>query len=146
MNSDSGRISTLKIAATYIGTIIGAGFASGQEILQFFAVYGSMGFLGVLVVTVLFAVFGFIIINMGFRLHSHSYLEIITLAGAGALFKDQLGIPNMWGNLLVTVFTLVTVFLGINGVINSLSIIVPFLPYRYCCIRYNHLFPPCRFP
>ncbi|HEX3032027.1 MAG TPA: hypothetical protein VHS59_07255 [Bacillota bacterium] len=33
-----------QIAATYIGTVVGAGFASGQETLQFFllpSVYGA---------------------------------------------------------------------------------------------------------
>lgn len=29
-------VSTLKVAATYIGTVVGAGFATGQELLQFF--------------------------------------------------------------------------------------------------------------
>ncbi|EGD49885.1 hypothetical protein TheetDRAFT_3307 [Thermoanaerobacter ethanolicus JW 200] len=29
------EISAFKVAATYIGTVVGAGFASGQEILQF---------------------------------------------------------------------------------------------------------------
>lgn len=28
-------ISMFKVAATYIGTVVGAGFASGQEMLQF---------------------------------------------------------------------------------------------------------------
>ena len=37
-------ISTFKVAATYIGTVVGAGFASGQETLQFFAVFGVRGF------------------------------------------------------------------------------------------------------
>jgi len=36
-------MSTFKIAATYIGTIVGAGFATGQETLQFFAPFGITG-------------------------------------------------------------------------------------------------------
>ncbi|MBC8080240.1 MAG: hypothetical protein H7X86_07830, partial [Gorillibacterium sp.] len=32
----------LQVAFTYVGTIVGAGFASGQEILQFFTRYGWM--------------------------------------------------------------------------------------------------------
>ena len=42
------RVTTFKVAATYIGTVIGAGFASGQEILQFFSVFGNMGILGLI--------------------------------------------------------------------------------------------------
>jgi len=41
---ENSRVSTFKVAATYIGTVVGAGFASGQEMLQFFAVFGLKGF------------------------------------------------------------------------------------------------------
>lgn len=32
------RISILLLAATYVGTVIGAGFSSGKEIVTFFSV------------------------------------------------------------------------------------------------------------
>ena len=146
-------LSTFKVAATYIGTVVGAGFASGQEILQFFAVFGNRGFLGLLVVTVLFILFGFIIMELGQKLGSRSHIEIIRhsggkylsvvidfiitfflfgaltamIAGSGALFRQQFGIPALWGNLLMAVVTAVTVLTGIRGVINSISFVVPFL-------------------
>ncbi|MDO3677624.1 hypothetical protein [Paenibacillus ehimensis] len=37
---DKKTVSILQIAATYTGTVVGAGFASGQSIMQFFTVYG----------------------------------------------------------------------------------------------------------
>lgn len=40
---------TLQVAATYIGTVVGAGFATGKEIVQFFTQYGSMGLFGILI-------------------------------------------------------------------------------------------------
>jgi uncharacterized membrane protein YkvI len=43
MNKKS--VSTLKVAATYIGTVVGAGFATGQELLQFFSKFGSICYL-----------------------------------------------------------------------------------------------------
>lgn len=49
---------SVRIGLTYAGTVIGAGFASGQELLQFFASYGWFGLLGVCVATILFTVFG----------------------------------------------------------------------------------------
>lgn len=36
----------LKIAGVFISTVIGAGFASGQEIVTFFIRYGRSGLLG----------------------------------------------------------------------------------------------------
>lgn len=46
------------LAATYVGTVVGAGFASGQEIQQFFARYGARGLLGVALAGALFAALG----------------------------------------------------------------------------------------
>ncbi len=42
------------IAGTYIATVIGAGFASGQEILSYFVVYGKKSIYGLMIVCVLF--------------------------------------------------------------------------------------------
>lgn len=37
---------TMRLAAVYIATVIGAGFASGREMVQFFAQYGWVGLIG----------------------------------------------------------------------------------------------------
>ncbi|EXJ20624.1 hypothetical protein OY32_18695 [Bacillus anthracis] len=36
-----------KVAATYIGTVVGAGFATGREIVEFFTVNGFYGTIGI---------------------------------------------------------------------------------------------------
>jgi uncharacterized membrane protein YkvI len=149
----NNNISTFKIAATYIGTIVGAGFASGQEVLQFFSVFGIKGFLGLIITTVLFIFFGFVIMDLGKKLNSSSHLEIIRyssgkffgnivdyiitfflfggltamIAGSGAMINEQFNIPAVWGNLLMAFITAITVLTGIKGVINSISFVVPFL-------------------
>ncbi len=46
--------SILLIAGTYVATVIGAGFASGQEILSYFVVYGKQSLYGLLLVCALF--------------------------------------------------------------------------------------------
>ena len=38
-----------KIAGAFVGVIVGAGFASGQEILQFFTSFGVYGLIGCVV-------------------------------------------------------------------------------------------------
>ena len=43
----------LKIVYVIIGTLIGAGFASGQEIYQFFYAYGIFGLAGITISTIL---------------------------------------------------------------------------------------------
>ena len=127
--------------------------STGQEILQFFAQFGIDGLWGIALTTFLFIIFGFIIMQLGYKLYAQSHLEIIKhsggkvlgsvmdliitfflfggltamIAGTGALFSQQFGIPPMFGNILMAVITIATVLTGINGVINSISAIVPFL-------------------
>lgn len=146
-------VSTLKIAATYIGTVVGAGFATGQEVLQFFNRFSTMGLVGIFFTTIMFIVFGYIIMDLGRMLHSRSHEDIIKfaggnilgtfmdliitffffgsftamIAGTGALFYQHFNIPVSIGNILMVILTALTVMTGINGVINSISIVVPFL-------------------
>ena len=58
---------TLRIAGAYVAYVIGSGFATGQEIVQFFTVYGIKGIAGMLVCTVLFAAMGSTLLADGFR-------------------------------------------------------------------------------
>ncbi|KFN93267.1 hypothetical protein TMU3MR103_0002 [Tetragenococcus muriaticus 3MR10-3] len=49
----------------FVGIIIGAGFASGQEILQYFTSFGIWGIIGTIVSVFIFGFFGFVIVDMG---------------------------------------------------------------------------------
>ena len=57
-------VSTLKVAATYIGTVVGAGFATDQEVLQFFNRFSVMGLVGIVIATIMFVVFGYLIMDL----------------------------------------------------------------------------------
>lgn len=46
---------SIEMAGAFIGVIVGAGFASGQEILQFFTSFGWWGIIGGVIAAVLFA-------------------------------------------------------------------------------------------
>ena len=146
-------ISASKVAATYIGVVVGAGFASGQEVLQFFARFGGYGLAGLVAVTILFIIFGYIIMDMGRILNSTSHIEIAKfsagkylgtfidfivifflfgaltamIAGTGALFSQQFNLSSIMGNLIMAFVTAVTVLTGINGVIKSIAFVTPFL-------------------
>lgn len=56
-----------QFAGTLVGTLIGSGFASGQEVMQFFTSYGIPGIAGSLVTTALFAVLGAVFMNYGYK-------------------------------------------------------------------------------
>ncbi|WMM24710.1 hypothetical protein RBU61_17550 [Tissierella sp. MB52-C2] len=48
----------LSIASIYVGTVIGAGFASGREIIEFFGVYGINGIWGMFIVGIILSLIG----------------------------------------------------------------------------------------
>src|SRR5699024_6040016 len=68
---------TLRISEVYVGTIIGAGFASGQEILQFYTGYGWWGILGTLVTVILYPLLGYYLVVLGKRLNALSHKSVI---------------------------------------------------------------------
>ncbi len=154
MNTNSASsLNVFKIASAYIGTVVGAGFASGQEILQFFGAFGAAGLFGVIISSVLFFFIGYSILILGRHLKATSHVDIVRytngpffgsfidiiitifmfgglaamIAGAGAIFDEQFSISPIWGTLAMAVITLLTVVTGTKGVINAISYVVPFL-------------------
>ena len=144
-----------KIAGAFVGVIVGAGFASGQEILQFFASFGAIGLVGCIVSGVFFALLSMAFSSMGQRLGAESHKEVIhamlgrhlgwvfdvlvtfflfaitvvMLAGAGSLLQQWLGIPEVWGSVLATVLTILIVCLDIRQVIALIGVVTPFLVF-----------------
>lgn len=149
----TGEVNIFKVSATYIGTVVGAGFASGQEVLQFFSAYGINGLLGITLSTFLFFFFGYTILLIGKSLNASAYVEVVRfsngkylgtiidiiitiflfgalaamIAGAGAIFEEQFHISSLWGTILMAVISILTVITGIKGVINAISYVVPVL-------------------
>jgi uncharacterized membrane protein YkvI len=147
------QIGVFKIAATYIGTVVGAGFASGQEVLQFFAAFGFYGILGIVVATLLFFFFGYTILVLGRKLNADSHDDIILysngkivgriidiiififlfvalsamIAGSGAIVTEQFGFSPYFGMGIMAIVTLITVISGTKGVVNAISYVVPVL-------------------
>lgn len=144
---------TWKVATTFIGTIVGAGFASGQEILKFFSHFGCMGIAGLILSCLLFCITGILIMSLGHRLRAVSFGEVVShvcgrhlgpvmelllglflfgslsvmLAGAGAVFSQQWGIPYFAGTVITLIISVITVLSGMKGIINANSIVVPIM-------------------
>ncbi len=144
---------SINLAGAYIGIIVGAGFASGQEVLQFFTHFGVYSIPGVLLATVLFAFLGMQIVQLGSHFQTVSHKQVIyhicgqyvglavdilitfflfgvtvvMVAGAGSIFQQQFGIPAIVGSLIMTVITIVTLLLDIKKIMHLISMITPFL-------------------
>jgi len=141
------------IAFTFIGAIIGAGFASGQEIRRFFVDYGLVGYFGFILVSVLFFLLGQKIMNMGYSSKADSYDKILRYAfrcklksffdylmyfffiasastmfsGFGALCEQVFNIPFAVGSLIMALISFGIVILGIEGVMKLSAVAVPIL-------------------
>ncbi len=98
---------TFQVAATYVGAVMGAGFASGQEIQQFFARFGYWGLAGVVLSSVLFSLLGCGMLDLQIRWKITSYNE----------FFDYLLGPRLgrWADMLVSVLLFVGMLAMISG-------------------------------
>ncbi|MFZ5634861.1 MAG: hypothetical protein ACOY40_18700 [Bacillota bacterium] len=145
------KLSAYQIASAYIGVTIGAGFASGQEVLQFFSFFGPASFAAILLASFLFSFFGILILNSGARLKANSHREVVThaagkiagvavdiiitfflfgsftamLAGAGASINQQFGFSPLYGAVFMASIALATVLFGLSGIVSALSFLVP---------------------
>jgi uncharacterized membrane protein YkvI len=140
------------IAATFIGTVVGAGFASGQEILQFFGIYGWYGWLGIILAVFLLGFAGVKVFHMGAILKPKSYRDFliyimgdrlasvmdflllfflviligVMFAGCGAIFETMN--LNYWAGILATALCLIVVLCReLSGIIRINLIIVPLM-------------------
>lgn len=146
-------LSSASIAGVYIGAVIGAGFASGQEIWRFFGLYGSGGFAGLALSSLLFALYAWAVLYLAQRLGARSHLEVVThiggpiwgrlmdgfltvslpagltimLAGAGAGLAEQYSIPSVVGSTAMMLVSVLTVLMGVHGVVTAISLMAPFL-------------------
>ncbi|WP_442108304.1 YkvI family membrane protein [Pseudomonas sp. NUPR-001] len=144
---------SIQIALAYMSVVIGGGFASGQEVLQFFTGYGLIGIVGTLVSGVLFAFLGMQIARMSSQMQANSHKEVlyrlfgaraglvvdvvlsfflygvgvVMLAGSGSIFSQEYNLPPLFGGVLMTVLVIATLCLNVTRIINLISAVMPFL-------------------
>ncbi|MGG3790906.1 hypothetical protein AB4J90_05480 [Geobacillus thermodenitrificans] len=142
-----------QIAAVYIGTVIGAGFATGREIIEFFTQYGAVGTVGVAVSGLLFTWGGMRLMVMARRIGASSYDELnrylfgrmvspfvtlvmtvmlagvtaVMIAGAGAVFEEQLGWARQTGVALTLVLAFVIMLFDRKGLFGINVFVVPMI-------------------
>lgn len=142
------------ITLVIIGALIGAGFASGQEIYSFFYSYGIVGLLGILITCGLISIIIYKSLKIICENDINNYDEFlrifikrpkitkiiniilnilllvtfyIMIAGFGAYFEQELGINNIIGSIILSVLTTLVFFTSVKGVLKISEIIVPLL-------------------
>lgn len=155
----------LQISAVFIGTVVGAGLASGQEITQFFTTYGAKSFIGIFVCLIIYIIMCSIISSISIKYNLNSYDQLITtvspgyfgkatdlvtgfflisssaiiLAGSGALLHQYFNIPKYVGILLMCVISLYTLMKDTNGLVVINSFIVPSLIFVLLFVFFLYL-------
>lgn len=142
------------IVLVIIGALIGAGFASGQEIFSFFYSYGYKGFFGIIVTCVLISILIYKILKIILENKIDSYdqfLELfiknkkvtktinviinilllvtfyIMIAGFGAYFEQEIGVSKFIGSLVLAILCFMVFLTNVKGVIKVSKFLVPFL-------------------
>ncbi len=149
--SKSNFIDIVKLGGAYIAFCIGSGYASGQEIMQFFTSFGYQSFLAALVSLVLFTWMGYYLMKQGRELKFQSDAAIfkyfcgdkigtvmewftviflfscfvIMLAGSGAALQEHFGLSPYIGRALMALLAIATVLMGLNRLVDIIGAIGP---------------------
>ncbi|MEW6082605.1 MAG: hypothetical protein AB1576_12745 [Bacillota bacterium] len=142
-----------RVAAAYVGAVVGAGFASGQETVTFFTVHGTHGIKGLIVAGLLFSLLGFLTIKAARASSCYSHQALlrlvlgrplgtlvsflfslfllaglsVMLAGSRTVVQEYMGIPG-WLGLGVCLGTVLLALLRRNrGLMDLNAFLVPVL-------------------
>lgn len=142
----------IKIGLTIVGTTIGAGFASGRELWEFFSSYGEQSVWGILIAIFLFTVSSMTILWLSWKYQSEHYFHVLEIlmgkrvayvfdgiilfylftvtvvmfAGSGAAFF-QWDMTHLSGVLFIAVLVYIVLLFNVEGIISLNTYIVPML-------------------
>jgi uncharacterized membrane protein YkvI len=150
-NSGLNKKQIISFAGAFIAFLIGSGFATGQEIMQYFVAYGYLGIAGAIVVLGLFLYVGVSFITVGYenkfpkgsdiytyycgkyigRFYDYFsvlfiYMSfIVMIAGAGATLNQQYNLPIAVGGILMGILAVGTVVFGLGKIVDVIGVIGP---------------------
>ena len=143
-----------KAVFVIIGTLIGAGFASGQEIYLFFYQYGMNGVLGIIISSLLIGIVIYKVLHIcedrkitNYRsflkvfIKNEKQLEVfntiinifilitfyIMIAGFGAYFEQQFEVHGIVGSIILALICYIVFLKDVSGLIKVSQYIVPLL-------------------
>ena len=146
----TGAVATL--VGAILAYLIGSGFATGQESMQYFSSFGAPGAIGALMITLgLYCYVGTVVLRDGRNLRLKSGNNIfeyyggkyigkffgifapafffcmyaVMLSGANAALNEHFGWDAQVGTIVMAAATLVTVMLGLEGLVSIVSKLGP---------------------
>lgn len=138
-------------AGSYVATVIGSGFATGQEIMQFFAFYGLAGIIGCLISMAIFAFLGMEVLNRGrlvkpkdstkiYSLYTGKIIGkfmdwfvpaflfavlVVMVSGTGATLSEYYGLSPYVGRIGMALLAYISVSFGVDKLSGVLGNIGP---------------------
>ena len=154
------RAGTFAIAMALLGSLIGAGFLSGQELCQFFGIHGVWMFPAVAISVALMFVVGTIILRLAvdtgegrmdkivvffdckplrgaiavFEVVFVFMIYLVGVAAFGSLFEQMFSIPVIVGSAVFAITIFLLSLFGIKGLLRFFSLIIPLLVALTVCI------------
>lgn len=140
-----------RCAGAFVAWVIGSGFATGQEVLQFFTSYGYASY-GILIINLFgFLSVGTMLLTTGYKYKEDSSFEqfkyfcgnplgifyswlipitlfpvmAVLISGAGATLSEYYGLNHHVGAFIMALAVLISYFIGIERLIKVLSFIGP---------------------
>lgn len=146
---------SFRIGSAFVGLIVGAGFASGQEVMQYFTSFGIWGLAGGMLATLLLVFLGYTFAQLGSDLQAISHKKVIfhiggryigaildilitfflfgvavvMFAGSGSTFEQMFGINAKIGSILMVTLTILTLMLNTKKVISIIAMLTPYLMF-----------------
>lgn len=152
----------LKVVFVIIGTLIGAGFASGQEVYIFFFSYGIKGIIGIALASTIIGFttyktfkimkenniknykefLDFFIKNEKIKELINSIINIfilvsfyVMIAGFGAYLEQEVNLNNFIGSGILAILCIILFRTNINGIVKINEILIPILILVVLVIR-----------
>jgi len=147
------NLKVFNICFVIIGSIVGAGFASGKEIGFFFNIYGEKGMVGILLANIMFFIITYLTFKAIYYKNISTYKEFldyllnkklsfvfnlvvkmftlltfyVMIAAVGQYFKDELEISYFLGTVIISVICFIVYLFSLKGILLINTIIVPIL-------------------
>ena len=101
-------IEVISITLVIIGALIGAGFASGQEIFSFFYIYGKNGIYGIVIMSILIGIFIYKSLKIIYQKQVYNYNDFLNLFIKNTKIRNVI----LW---IVNVLLLVSFYIMVAG-------------------------------
>lgn len=142
-----------RLSCIYVGCVVGAGFASGQEIMKFFTMYGFKGILGSVIACILFMIIGAMALSWTYKQRAKNFNDLfrpllgsllmnlfeivimvflfagycVMLSGSGAIVVELFGCGKEIGVYIMSGAVFLVLINNVKGIADANSLLVPIL-------------------